>query len=330
MSKREQEAPTTTRIFTRRRVLVGLGSVLGAGVLATGGIAVYDRHRRFGRSSDASVRDHRIVLPAGAPSMVIARSLDPARSVRAAVERLGGMSSFVGPADTVLVKPNIGWDRTAEQGANTHPDVVAEVVRLCRESRAKRVIVCDCPVGTARKSFERSGIMAAALAAGAEVILPEDSHYRTVTVSQRLGTWDVLDPFVFADKIINVPVAKRHALTGVTCGLKNWFGITAKGRMLLHQNVQRAIAELAALMRPTLTIVDASRVLMDNGPAGGSVADVKPTRIIAAGIDPVALDAWATQLFPEQTLAPSIGFAAEMGLGRVDYQALAPAEVLAG
>ena len=127
-----------------------------------------------------------------------------------------------------------------------------------------------------------------------------------------------------------MPVAKRHALTGVTCGLKNWFGITAKGRMLLHQNVQRAIAELAALMRPTLTIVDASRVLMDNGPAGGNVADVKPTRTIAAGLDPVALDAWATRLFPGQTLAPSLGFAADMGLGRVDYHALSPVEVLAG
>ncbi len=332
MSKREQDAVETTPsgIFTRRRVLVGLGSVLGAGVVATGGIAVYDRYRRFGRSSDASVRDHRIVLPAGTPSMVIARGLDPALSTRAAVERMGGMSSFVGPRDTVLVKPNIGWDRTAEQGANTHPEVVAEVVRLCREARAKRVIVCDCPVGKARSAFERSGIMAAALAAGAEVILPEDSRYRTVTVSQRLGAWDVLDPFVLADKIINVPVAKRHALTGVTCGLKNWFGITAKGRMLLHQNVQRAIAELAALMRPTLTIVDASRVLMDNGPAGGNVADVKPTRTIAAGIDPVALDAWATQLFPDQTPAASLGLAAEMGLGRVDYQALSPVEVLAG
>jgi uncharacterized protein (DUF362 family) len=83
-------------------------------------------------------------------------------------------------------------------------------------------------------------------------------------------------------------------------------------------------------MRPTLTIVDASRVLMDNGPAGGNVADVKPTRTIAAGVDPVALDAWATQLFPNQKAAASLGFAAEMGLGRQDYQALSPTEIIAG
>jgi uncharacterized protein (DUF362 family) len=318
------------RIITRRRVLVGLGSAVGAGALGVGGIVAYDRHRRFGRPSDASVGDHRVVLPGDAARMVIARGLDPARSVRAAVERLGGMSSFVGPADTVVVKPNIGWDRSAAQGANTHPEVVAEVVRLCREARARRVIVCDCPVRNARSAFERSGILAAAHGAGAEVILPEDSRYRTVHVSQRLGNWDVLDPFVFADKIINVPVAKHHPVSGVSCGLKNWFGVTAIGRPLLHQNLQRAIAELAALMRPTLTIVDASRVLMENGPAGGNLADVKPTRTIAAGTDPVALDAWATQLFPGQAPAASLAFAAEMGLGRVDYQALSPTEIVAG
>jgi hypothetical protein len=67
-----------------------------------------------------------------------------------------------------------------------------------------------------------------------------------------------LEPFVIATKVINVPVAKYHPLTGVTCGLKNWFGITGVRRIVLHEDVQRSIAELAALMRPTLTVVDAT------------------------------------------------------------------------
>jgi uncharacterized protein (DUF362 family) len=94
--------------------------------------------------------------------------------------------------------------------------------------------------------------------------------------------------------------------------------------------VQRAIAELAALMRPTLTIVDASRVLMEHGPEGGNLDDVKPVRTIAAGTDPVALDAWATTLFPNQPLPANLRFAAAMGLGRIDYAALSPVEILAG
>jgi uncharacterized protein (DUF362 family) len=330
MSNEHPIVASPRRLFTRRRVLAGLGVAGGAGVLATGGIFAYDRHRRFGRASDASVPDHRIDLPAALPRMVIARGVDPAQSVRAAVERMGGMAQFVGSSDVVVVKPNIGWARTPEQGANTHPEVVAEVVRLCREARARRVIVCDCPVKQARSAFEKSGILAAATGAGAEIILPEDSRYRTVHVSPRLGAWDVLDPFVFATKVINVPVAKHHSLTGVTCGLKNWFGITAISRLMLHGDVQRSIAELAALMRPTLTIVDASRVLMEQGPAGGNLADVKPVRTIAAGIDPVALDAWALGLFPNQPPPASLGYAAAMGLGRADYAALSPVELVAG
>jgi uncharacterized protein (DUF362 family) len=329
-NRKDGVAQASSRIITRRRVLVGLGAVAGTGALGAGGIFTYDRYRRFARATDASIADHRVELPTTTPAMVIARGLDPVASVRAAVERLGGMSQFVSPSDVVVVKPNIGWDRNAEQGANTHPEVVAEVVRLCREAKARRVIVCDCPVKNARSAFERSGILAAANGAGAEVILPEGSRYRTVQVSQRLGTWDVLEPFVLATKVINVPVAKHHPLTGVTCGLKNWFGITAVSRILLHQDVQRAIAELAALMRPTLTIVDASRVLMENGPAGGNPNDVKPVRAIAAGTDPVALDAWAMHLFPAQPVPANLGFAAAMGLGRVDYTALSPVEIVVG
>jgi uncharacterized protein (DUF362 family) len=329
-NREDVTSSASPRLFTRRRVLVGLGAVVGAGAVGVGGLMGYDRYRRFIRESDASIADHRVDLPATLPRMVIARGVDPMRNVRAAVERLGGISQFVNASDVVVIKPNIGWDRTAEQGANTHPDVVAEVVRLCREARAERVIVCDCPVKRARSAFERSGILAAASAAGAEVILPEDSRYRLVQVSQRLGTWDILEPFVIATKVINVPVAKHHVLTGVTCGLKNWFGVTAVQRMMLHQDLQRSIAELAALMRPTLTIVDASRVLMEQGPAGGNPNDVKAVRTIAAGTDPVALDAWALGLFPNQPSPASLRLAAELGLGRIDYAALSPVEIVTG
>ena len=134
--RNQDSAAAPRKIFTRRRVLVGLGAAAGTAGLAVGGLYGYDRYRRFGRKVEASVADHRVELPATAPRMVIARGLDPARSVRAAVERMGGMSLFVTPADVVVVKPNMGWDRTAAQGANTHPEVVAEVVRLCREARA--------------------------------------------------------------------------------------------------------------------------------------------------------------------------------------------------
>jgi uncharacterized protein (DUF362 family) len=323
--------PAKPRLLTTRRaVLTGIGGVVGAGVLGAGGFLIVDKYDRFARTAQRTIRDHRVDLGTARPRMVIARGSDPARNVRAAVARLGGMPAFVDPADVVVVKPNIGWDRTAEQGANTHPEVVAEVVRLCREAGARRVVVSDCPVRRSRAAFERSGILAAAAAAGAEVVLPEDSRYYTVEISKRLGIWDILEPFVIADKIINVPVAKHHDLTGVTAGLKNWLGITGKTRITFHSDLQHSIAELAALMRPTLTIVDASRLLLEHGPSGGSLDDVKPTRTIAAGVDPVALDAWAFTLFPNKAVPENLRIAEGMGLGQVNFAALSPEQIVAG
>jgi uncharacterized protein (DUF362 family) len=320
---------TTTRRRVLQGIAIGAGGLVTASVLGVGGVLFYDRHTRFARGDVRTIPDHRVAPPPTAPRMVIARGVDPARNVRAAVERLGGMAAFVTPADVVVIKPNIGWDASAEQGANTHPEVVAEVVRLVREARPKRVIVADCPVRRSRPAFERSGIGAAARAAGAEVFMPEDAPHLPVWVSKRLGAWDVLEPFVVATKVINVPVAKHHPLTGVTCGLKNWFGITGKLRFTLHEDVQRSIAELAALMRPTLTIVDATRILMENGPVGGNPADVKPVRTVAAGFDPVALDAWALSFFAGPRPG-NLEIAAGMGLGSLDWKALAPVEIVTG
>ncbi len=315
---------------TRRRVLLwAAGSVAGAGALGAGAVFLTDRLRRFARHAERRIGDHRVDLPGAVPRMVIARGADAAVNVRAAVERLGGMAALVTAADVVLVKPSLGWERTPEQAANTQPEVIAEVVRMCRAAGARRVIVCDCPLARSRRVLQVSGILAAAQAAGAEVVVPEESRYVTVKISDRLGTWDVLEPFVTATKIINVPTAKHHDLTGVSCGLKNWFGITARNRMMLHTDVQRSIAELAAMMRPTLTIVDASRVLMEHGPSGGSLSDVKPVRTVAAGFDPVALDAWACTMLG-RPFPGNIAIAESLGLGRADFASLAPVELTTG
>jgi uncharacterized protein (DUF362 family) len=315
----------------RRRLLQAAGALVGAGALGAAGYALWDRRQRFARAADRSIPDHRVPLPATLPPLVVAHGADPARNVRAAIERMGGMRQFVSPGDVVLVKPNVAWDRGPAQAVNTHPDVVAELVRACREAGASRVIVSDCPVKTARATFERSGILAAATRAGAEIALPEDSRLLTVKLSERLGTWDVLEPFVLATKIINAPIAKHHGLTRVTGGMKNWIGITTSRRITFHADLHNSIAELAALMRPTLTVIDASRVLMRNGPQGGNLADVKEIGAVAASIDPVAADAWACDLVGarREQLPEYLRVAERMGLGRTDFRSLGPVDISA-
>ncbi len=320
------------RLITRRRVLIGSGALVASGALAFGGYVFYGSRQRFSRKAEHTIRDHRVAMTATVPQMVIARGPDPAINVRAALKRMGGMGRFVSRDDVVVIKPNIGWDATPVQAANTQPAVVAEVARACLELKPKRVIVCDCPVAESRKSFELSGILKAALEVGAEVIPPEDSSFYTVKISERLGTWDILAPFVEATKLINVPVAKHHSLSGVVAGMKNWIGVTTKLRMLFHNDIHRSIAELAALMRPTLTVMDATRVIMAKGPRGGNLDDVKPIKTVAVGTDPVALDTWANSLFdiPTDKLPESISIAQSLGVGQMDFKALSPVEITTG
>lgn len=286
--------PLSRRDLLRR--LGGAGLVLGgAGILSALGLWSRGRFREekaVSRPQYTKVeRDKRF------PDAAVLRGAETGLCVRAAVDRVGGMSRFVSRGDTVLLKPNIGWDRTPEQGADTHPAVVAEVARMCREAGAGKVIVADVPVHDAQRSATRSGIREAAQQAGAEVLMPPELGFRrTALEGSVLGEWEVFLPALQADRLINIPVVKNHSLSRLTCGLKNLYGLLGGTRVRLHQEIDLSIADLATAFPPTLTVVDATRVIVRGGPTGGRLEDVKPVGAIAAGTDPVALDAWAATL----------------------------------
>jgi uncharacterized protein (DUF362 family) len=246
--------------------------------------------------------------------------------VQKALENLGGIRRFVSRQDVVVIKPNIAWDRTPEQAANTNPEVVAEVVRQCWQAGAKRVIVTDVSCNEPRRCFQRSGIQAAARAAGAEVILPDPELYREVELGGVvLKSWPVFTPFLEADKIFNLPIAKHHGLTGVTLGMKNWYGILGGQRNRLHQQIHQSLADLASFMLPTVTLIDCYRILLRNGPTGGNLEDVALKKTMVAGTDPVALDAYVAKAYwnldPEHI--PYLQMAAARGLGTVEFDKLA-------
>jgi uncharacterized protein (DUF362 family) len=227
---------------------------------------------------------------------VVARGSDPAVVTRAALEAVGGMGRFVGRGETVLVKPNMAWDRAPEQGANTHPAVVAEVVRQCRGAGARRVIVTDNAVHDAVRVAERSGIGPAVVAAGGELALPRGSGFKRAAVDGAvLTSWEVIRDLLEVDRLVNVPVVKQHSLARITCGLKNNLGLLGGRRARLHQEIHTAVVDLAAAFLPTLTVVDATRVMVRNGPTGGRLDDVKQVNAVAVATDPVAADAWGAR-----------------------------------
>lgn len=283
-----------------KQTLTGLG--LAGASLALGHVlhrpAGFDPNRP---SAERQVRDFR-VAKANLPEVAVAKSsLDPTLLTRNAIAALGGMQRFVSRGDIVAVKPNIGWDRTPAQAANTNPAVVAEVVRLCLEAGAHRVVVTDASCNEARRSFQRSGIWQAAHAAGAEVILPAAHRFREMRLAgELLDQWPVYKPLIEADKLINVPIAKHHNLSAYTGAMKNWYGVLGGRRNRLHQNIHLSVADLATFMRPSLTVLDATRVLVRNGPQGGNLADARDLHQVIAGTDEVAIDAYGASLIGVQ------------------------------
>jgi uncharacterized protein (DUF362 family) len=323
----------TTSATDRRLVLKRLGqagAVLGAsGVLGALGLFGPGRFRRG--AATRGLRDLRAADDPGRPPIVVARGGLPALLVRAAVDGVGGMGRFVKPGETVLVKPNMAWDRTPEQGANTHPEVVAEVVRLCRAAGARRVIVAENTIHDAQRVAARSGIATAVAAAGGELVLQGASGFEwTALGGSILASWEVLSVLFQADRLINLPVVKHHSLSHLTCGIKNHMGLIGGSRGRLHQEIHPAIVDLAAAFRPTLTIVDATRVMMRNGPTGGRLEDVAIVDAVAAGSDPVACDAWAArQLGVDPAEVGHVVLAEGRGLGSLAAGAGAVAEVVA-
>ncbi len=270
-------------------------------------------------------RDHRVALVPELPEMAVIQGEDPAQLARQAIEELGGIRRFISRADIVIVKPNIAWDRTPEQAANTNPAVVAEVVRQCWNAGARRVIVTDVSCNEPRRCFQRSGIADAAHREGAEVILPDPSRFKDVDLQGSvLRTWPVFDPFLNADKIINIPIAKHHSLCGTTLGMKNWYGILGGPRHQLHQKIHESLVDLADFVRPTLTIMDCYRVLIRNGPTGGNLEDVLLKKTLVAATDPVALDACVAKAYWNLDVSslPYLQMAAKRGLGTCQFEKL--------
>lgn len=316
---------TDNGVLNRREALIKLLRVAGAGAGAAGLGAWLSEHswRPETALAMAAKHGHTVAADPKLPEMAIIQGSDPTQLVRRAIEELGGMQRFISRGDAVLVKPNIGWDRTPEQAANTNPDVVAEIVRLCSNAGAKKIIVTDVSCNEARRCFQRSGIAEAAKLAGAEVILPEPSRFKEVDLQgEVLHAWPVFDPFLNVDKVINVPIAKHHGLTGTTLGMKNWYGMLGGQRNQLHQKIHEGLVDLADFVRPTLTVIDCYRILVRNGPTGGNLEDVLLKKTLVAGTDPVALDAYVAKAYWNMDVdaLPYLKMAAARGLGTYQFE----------
>ena len=227
------------------------------------------------------------------PDMAIVTGESPAAITREAMAAMGGIGRFIAKGDKVMIKPNIGWDRTPELGAGTNPEVVKALVELCFE-------------------------------AGAKVPFVNPHKLKKMPLhGEWLKDWEVYTDFVEADKLINVPVVKHHNLCRLSIGMKNWIGGVGGPRNQLHQDLDKAVVDLAAFFKPTVTVLDCYRILMRNGPQGGRTSDVKLQKTSVISVDPVAADvvgAGFADVAPEELAY--IPLAKARGLGQFDLEKL--------
>ena len=232
------------------------------------------------------------------PDLAWIQGESPSSLIKEAVSSLGGIERFISTGDLVMVKPNIGWDRTPKQAACTNPQVVKTVVELCLNAGAKEVKVMDNPCNQARRTYARSGVAAAAKEAGAKVLFPSAHRLKKMALNgEWLKEWEVYTDFVEADKIINVPIAKTHSLSKLSLGVKNWLGALGGNRNQLHQKLDQVMIDLAAFFKPCLTVMDGWRILIRNGPQGGRLSDTKLYKTVVAGVDYIAVDSAAASFF---------------------------------
>ena len=249
--------------------------------------------------------DEPVDTPAPSPTMVypdlaVARNGDPEDMVRKAVEALGGMKRFVKTGDQVIVKPNIcvayhGY----KYAATTNPWVVGAVVKLALEAGAKRVRVLDFPFGgTAEQAYAVSGIKDEVNKAGGKMVVMSNVKYVDTSIPQgkSIKSARIYDDVLNADVLINVPIAKHHELARLTLGMKNLMGVIYN-RPMMHADLGQRLADLNSRVISSLVIVDAVRMLMNHGPSGGNLNDVKKADTIIASPDVVAADSYAATLF---------------------------------
>jgi uncharacterized protein (DUF362 family) len=299
-----------------RREFLKVGLTLGAAV-------TFANFRRLAAAESPSAPVPAPADPASPrPVLVAVRNGSRTAMLDAALTSLGGIGAFVKPGQTVLVKPNIGWDAPPERGANTHPELVGHLVKLCFGAGAKSVSVFDNTCDQWDLTYEHSGIAPAARAAGATIVNGKDeSLYREVAIpgGVKLRSALVHSLVLDSDVFFNVPVLKCHSGSLMTGAMKNLMGVIWDRRTYHSRDLHQCIADFVTFKKPTLNILDAYHPMMRNGPRGKTVDDVMEMRTLLASADPVAIDAAGAKLMGfDPAKVTHIKIAADMKLGTMD------------
>ena len=242
-------------------------------------------------------------LPEAPPlpyDLIAVKNGEPVQMFDKAIASMGGMGAFVKKNQTVLVKPNIGWDVTPEKAANTNPALVTRIIQSCYAAGAKSVHVFDNTCDNWSRCYKNSGIEKAVKDAGG-IMAPgnTENYYQDVTIkgAKKLTNAKVHELVLHSDVFINVPILKNHGSTKLSICMKNMMGVVWDRGFWHRNDLHQCIADYGLFRKPDLNIVDCYAVMKQNGPRGTSVDDVQIMKSLLLSKDMVAADAAAAKLF---------------------------------
>lgn len=258
--------------------------------------------------------------------LVAVKNGDPIKMFDEGIAALGGMKNFVKPNQTVVVKPNIGWDSGPERAANTNPELVGRIVSHCLEAGAKKVVVFDKTCDEWTRCYKNSGIEKAVKNNGGQMLSGAmEADYQAVKIPKGviLKEAEVHKAILDSDVFINVPVIKNHGGAQMSLTMKNLMGIVWNRRFYHANGLHQCIADFSTFRNPDLNVVDGFRVMKRNGPRGVSVNDVATMKYQILSTDMVAADTAATKIFGiETSRVKHIGMAESLGVGTTDLDSL--------
>ncbi|MEI8273630.1 MAG: DUF362 domain-containing protein [Paludibacter sp.] len=265
------------------------------------GLATVVKTTAFGSTLSSSAKNP--AISNSAPDLVAVMGGEPEAMLLRALKEFGGIKTFVKKGQKVVIKPNIGWDRTPELAANTNPELVSALVKQCKLAGASEVLVFDHTCHDWKKSYSNSGIEAAVNAAGGKMVPGNDeSFYREVEIPNgiKMTSNKIHQAILDCDVWFNVPILKHHGGAKNSISMKNLMGIVWDRKFFHKNDLHQCIADIATShKKPALNIVDAYRIMKSNGPQGKSEADVVLLKSLIISPDFVAADTAALKMFSQ-------------------------------
>jgi len=250
------------------------------------------------REGDCLHKDNILIKDGEVLVSEVLASPDVKKSVKRAVDLIGGFKKVISAGDKVIVKPNFNSDDPFP--ASSDPEFVKAVVSLLYDSGASSVVIVESsgmPWLPTKNVLRKMGMLKAAKECGAEVRVLDDRKWVDIEIEgKRWKKISIAQDALEKDaKFVWLPCMKTHRYARFSLSLKLSVGLLDfRLRGDLHAaHLEEKIAELNLAVHPNLIIMDGRKCFTTGGPDVGHVEE--PNIILASG-DRIAIDVEALKI----------------------------------